>query len=199
MAIASSETHDSIPGAIIAVVGPSGAGKDSVIAGARALLVDDPRIVFPRRVITRRADRTEENLVVDVDTFLHMAKSGAFALFWSAHGHHYGVPVRVDADVRERRIVVINVSRTIVTHLRNRYVRASVILINAPAHVRSKRLALRSRETESEILSRLERTAENFDAATTDMVIDNAGPLEHSVTMLSTYVRSLLPKPHYLT
>jgi len=41
---------------LVLVVGPSGAGKDTVIEGARAALGDDTRFRFVRRVVTRPVD-----------------------------------------------------------------------------------------------------------------------------------------------
>ena len=48
-------------GAFVAVVGPSGAGKDTLIAHARAALADEPQVEFVRRVITRLADGETED------------------------------------------------------------------------------------------------------------------------------------------
>ena len=48
-------------GTLILVIGPSGAGKDSIIAGAAERLRDDKRILFARRVITRPAHAGGEN------------------------------------------------------------------------------------------------------------------------------------------
>ena len=41
------------PGTLVVVVGPSGAGKDTLIGLARALCANDARVVFPRRIVTR--------------------------------------------------------------------------------------------------------------------------------------------------
>jgi ribose 1,5-bisphosphokinase len=48
-------------GAFVAVVGPSGAGKDTLIAHARSALAGEPQIDFVRRVITRPSDGQTED------------------------------------------------------------------------------------------------------------------------------------------
>ena len=47
-------------GVFVAVVGPSGAGKDSVIDHARSVLAGDDRTHFVRRVITRLQQKETE-------------------------------------------------------------------------------------------------------------------------------------------
>ena len=46
---------------LVLVAGPSGAGKDSLLNGARDVFQGDPRIHFARRVITRPPDPDGEN------------------------------------------------------------------------------------------------------------------------------------------
>ena len=47
-------------GAIYLAMGPSGAGKDTLLLGARAALSNDPRVHFISRRLTRSADRTTD-------------------------------------------------------------------------------------------------------------------------------------------
>ncbi len=75
---------------IFAVVGPSGAGKDTLIAGAVAAR---PDLRLVRRVITRPTEAGGEPFdgVTEAE-FLSRLDAGAFALHWQAHGLHYGIP-----------------------------------------------------------------------------------------------------------
>jgi len=129
------------PGRLVLVVGPSGAGKDTLLKGAREACRDDASIIFPRRVITRPSSPSEDNDTVTAADFNQAAADGAFALWWDAHGNGYGIPSSIDDDIRSGRTVVCNVSRTIIRAASLRYSQAAVVLVTAPAKVLKERLA----------------------------------------------------------
>jgi phosphonate metabolism protein PhnN/1,5-bisphosphokinase (PRPP-forming) len=135
---------------LVLVVGPSGAGKDSLLNAARAALRDDPRIAFARRVITRPEDPDGEDH--DPVTETEFA-ARAFALSWSAHGLSYGI-----ASVDHAPVVVANVSRGVIAEAAARWP-VRVIEVTAPPEVLAARLAARGRENAADVARRLRRTA----------------------------------------
>lgn len=180
------------PGALVAVVGPSGAGKDTLLAHARRRLADDPRVVFPARVISRQPHHSEEHLPATAAVFADQAAQGRYALSWRAHELLYALPREVDDDIRAGRIVVANISRAAVATARERYARVVVVYIDAPEQLRVARLAGRARETALEIAGRLARTVETFDAAAADAIILNDGAPEHAGERLTALIRTAL-------
>jgi ribose 1,5-bisphosphokinase len=164
------------PGTLVLVVGPSGAGKDSVIAYARARLRG--KVVFPRRIVTRAAaDDGEDHDTVDAAGFDAAVAAGRFALHWRAHGLGYGVPAAIAADLAAGCCVVVNVSRSVLGEARARFRPLVVVSVTAPAEVILDRLRRRGREAEAEIAGRLARGGEYAVAGPDVVAIDNSGPL----------------------
>ena len=83
--------------------------------------------------------------------FEQAAARGAFAFWWSAHGHSYGIPLAVDFDIEAGRTVVCNVSRTVVGAVRARYANVVAVLVTAPREVLAARLAARDRSSDGSI------------------------------------------------
>ena len=79
-------------GRLVAIVGPSGAGKDTLIAGAVAAR---PDLVWARRTITRPATGNEPSEAVSEAEFERRRAAGAFAFWWTAHGLSYGIPASI--------------------------------------------------------------------------------------------------------
>ena len=144
---------------LILVVGPSGAGKDTLISGARDALSRDPQIVFARRVVTRPPSQFEDHATLNDAQFDSAVAAGSFAFWWEAHGHRYGVAKSIDHDLRASRTVVCNTSREIVQGLRDDYANVTVVLVTAPDDVLAERLAGRRRESDSAGKSRLRSTS----------------------------------------
>jgi len=169
------------PGKLVLVVGPSGAGKDTLLGLARVACADDPTIVFVRRVVTREASSAEDNEQITVDAFREACARGAFAIHWEAHGHAYGLPRSIEDDIRAGRTVVANVSRTVIPALRQAYAKVVVVSITAPADVLAARLAMRRRGSDGNIAQRLSRKVED---AEPDATIVNVSSAEYHARQL---------------
>jgi ribose 1,5-bisphosphokinase len=165
-------------GTFVAVVGPSGVGKDSLIGFARSQLETSGRVVFVRRVVTRPADGgSEDHASMDENAFVEAEARGEFALSWAAHGLRYGLPAALEADLKAGRAVVANLSRGMIPALLARYPQTLVVSVTAERDVIAQRLAQRGRETPESIQLRLDRSVgEGLRSGTVQ--IDNSGVLE---------------------
>ena len=172
------------PGRLVLVGGPSGAGKDTLIAGARSACCNDAMVVFPRRAVTRPASAFEDNDFVSKSDFAKAAEQGAFAFWWSAHGHDYGIPMSIDVDIEKGRTVVCNASRTVVGAVCRRYAHVIVVLVTAPRDVLAARLAARDRASDGQIAERLGRIDLASETCRPDVIITNVGDPERGVQRL---------------
>lgn len=148
-------------GTFFLVVGPSGAGKDSLIDGARALLEPTGRYVFARRVVTRPAGSPGEDHEAATDEAFDAREArGDFLITWGAHGLRYGLPAELKRLVEAGRNVIANGSRATIAALAARLPRFVVVEVTAPPEVLAARIAGRGRESGEAIEKRLSRTVE---------------------------------------
>ncbi len=148
-------------GTFFLVVGPSGAGKDSLIDGARALLEPTGRYVFARRVVTRPAGSPGEDHEAATDeAFDAREAKGDFLITWGAHGLRYGLPAELKRLVEAGRNVIANGSRATIAALAGHLPRFVVVEVTAPPEVLAARIAGRGRESGEAIEKRLSRTVE---------------------------------------
>jgi phosphonate metabolism protein PhnN/1,5-bisphosphokinase (PRPP-forming) len=149
-----------VTGRLVAVVGPSGAGKDTLMDAARKELGNDPRFVFLRRVITRPADAGgEDHIAVTEQAFAAMRDAGELALWWGAHGLLYGLPrTPLEAALAAGQVTVANLSRSALSEAASLFP-LRVLEITAPEELRAVRLAARGRETVEDVMRRLARQA----------------------------------------
>lgn len=177
------------PGRLVLVVGPSGAGKDTLLRLAQAACIDDHNIVFPRRIVTRASSADEDNIALSSDEFARARDHGDFAVHWDAHGHSYALPLEINDDIRAGRAVVVNVSRTVIGALRAAYANVVVVAITAPPDVLAKRLAARARHSDGNIADRLTRSVSEA-SANADVTILNAGSADYHSRHLLRVIRN---------
>lgn len=158
---------------LIVVVGPSGAGKDTVLQGWRSRLPAGTSVHFVRRVITRSADPLGENHEpVSEVSFAQLLADAALAFHWQAHGLRYGVRSEALAPLARNEWVVLNGSREYLPLMRQQAPALRVVEITAPHAVLAQRLQDRSREAAPALQERLSR---EVPAAHADLTLVNDG------------------------
>jgi len=169
-------------GCLVLVVGPSGAGKDSILDGAQQALAGDDGFTFVRREITRPADAGgEDHIAISREEFHQRAVDGRYALVWKAHGLGYGVPAAALKGLAWGQTAIVNVSRGILATARARFSPLCIVHISVSAQVLAQRLAGRGREGPDQIAQRLERAAAFQVDGDDVLTLVNDGPLERSV------------------
>ncbi|MDD7970649.1 phosphonate metabolism protein/1,5-bisphosphokinase (PRPP-forming) PhnN [Roseinatronobacter alkalisoli] len=167
-------------GQLVAVVGPSGVGKDTLIS---ALASARPDIVIAQRIITRAADAGgEDHLAVSEALFDAQLAMGRYAFHWGAHGLRYAIPASINAELAQGRVVVFNGSRKALPHIAERYPQLLVLMVTAPPEMLERRLRARGRENTREIAARLKRA--ELSAPQGAQVIVNDGSVDVAVARM---------------
>lgn len=175
-------------GRFIAVVGPSGAGKDTVM---QAICARHPELVRVRRVITRSAEAVGEDAeAVSEPGFAKMVQEGAFVLHWRAHGLGYGIPASVLRDLGAGRDVLANLSRSVLSELPLKFRHSMVVVITASSEVLARRLAERGREDAQGQAKRLQRAEYQISGGVQPVVIRNEGTLQQTVAAFEAALQS---------
>lgn len=176
-------------GAWVFICGPSGAGKDSVIAWARDHLAGNTDVVFAQRLMTRPTAAGADHNGMAAEQFELLLQGGGLAWHWQAHGYHYGIASRYAQQVGWGRVVVVNGSREHVAGLR-RSAELQVVQIAADAQDIAIRLARRGRDAPEAVAKRLARNTllAQVDA---DLVIANDGELAVAGERLARHLASL--------
>lgn len=166
-------------GRLIAVVGPSGVGKDSVMAGIAAAV---PAFVPVRRVITRPADSGGEVFdAVSEAEFADMVHRGAFCLHWGAHGLYYGIPRDILADVQAGETRMANLSRGVLARAAALFPVLTVLHVTASPDTLARRLVGRGRESTAQVAERLERASLPLPQGLETVTLSNDGALADTV------------------
>ncbi len=181
------------PGALIMVVGPSGAGKDTLIYGYKEQCKSDESIMFARRLITRPADAgSEPHEAICHEEMARLIDQGRVALSWPAHGLTYALPECVDHHISKGGIAIANGSRKALADAIGKYEKLLVVHITAPIHVLAQRLSVRGRETAEDIEQRLRRADLSLPYLPHLVEIQNTNDPQVGITQLKQAITTFL-------
>ncbi|AKM31030.1 phosphonate metabolism protein/1,5-bisphosphokinase (PRPP-forming) PhnN [Pandoraea faecigallinarum] len=181
------------------VMGPSGAGKDSLLAYARSRLdgarADAVPVLFAHRYITRAPSEGENHIALSHAAFALRHSLGCFALDWHSHDCRYGIGIEIDAWLAAGANVVVNGSRAFLGQAVARYgERLHLVEIRVDPVVRAMRLASRGRETGEALDRRVAHTVSWIPPEGIPLsVVDNNGPLEAAGDRLVAILMSQAP------
>jgi ribose 1,5-bisphosphokinase len=183
-------------GPLVYVMGPSGAGKDSVMNRARALLASDAPVFFAHRYITRPPDTGGENHVALTKAEFALRRAhGLFAFDWEAHGNCYGIGCEIDAWRRSGLTVVVSGSREHFLAANGLDGDTHPVLITAPAERLAERLASRGREDGGAAAKRLGRGTAYAIADPRLVTIVNDGALDAAAQAFVSLIARLRCAP----
>ncbi|OLP45234.1 phosphonate metabolism protein/1,5-bisphosphokinase (PRPP-forming) PhnN [Rhizobium oryziradicis] len=191
------DTQDGVgqKGRMIVVVGPSGAGKDSLIAYAKQHFAENPHVHFVQRVITRPANAGgEDHNAATPSEFDDLKAAGRFAVDWDAHGLSYGIPQDACSWLSRGDVVIANGSRSVLPCFQRAFAQMTVVNVTATADVLADRLEARGRENRDEILRRLERSSLEIVGDYHVVTLDNSGILADAGERFLSVINDCLPK-----
>ena len=142
-------------GRMIAIVGPSGVGKDTVMA---VLQKSRPDLSLVKRHITRPSGSIgEDHYALSSEEFSKAVDQQKFVLSWTAHGLFYGVSHEAVQKLHRGQDMLINLSRNMLEEADDVFDHFIVINLTAPQEVLLNRLEERGREQIKDIKARIQR------------------------------------------
>lgn len=166
-------------GQLIWLMGPSGAGKKTLLAALRQR--EPAQMLVAHRYVTRPAGVGSENdIVLSEKEFFTRAEHHLFTLSWHANGYYYAIGTEVDLWLQAGFDVVVKGSRGHLAQARAQY--ASQLLpvsVHVSPAILRERLEKRGRESAAEIAARLERASRYQPKAC--LTLNNDGSLLQSV------------------
>lgn len=175
-------------GRLLYVIGPSGAGKDTVLQGVQNQL--GGKVHIAPRIITRPCDANESHAVgVSHAQFMALEAQGHFALAWRANDLAYGISQDIKLWLSSGLDVLVNGSRAYLPQARLRFPDLLPVLLQVRAEELRLRLQQRGREDHQQIDARMQRNARlqtlpHPHQGNPVVIIDNSGPVEQAIAAL---------------
>ncbi|MBU2410374.1 MAG: phosphonate metabolism protein/1,5-bisphosphokinase (PRPP-forming) PhnN [Gammaproteobacteria bacterium] len=167
-------------GRLFYFIGPSGAGKDSLLNWVKSHAPTPLAVHLARRTITRPLHAGEEDHdSVDARAFALLCEAQAFALDWQANGLRYGVRHDELSPIHRGAWVLVNGSRAYLPEARARFPEMIVVHVSAGAETLRRRLTARARESADMVEQRVHRAGQ-FAPPTEAIQVRNDGALEEA-------------------
>ena len=145
-------------GRLVYCMGPSGAGKDSLLGWLRTHLPQPCPVHWAQRTISRAATSGgKAHDSVSRQALAALRSEHAFALHWQANGLGYGVRHAQLAPLAQGHWVLLNGSRAYLPEALARFPDLVAVHITASPQVLRERLLSRGRETREEVEARVQR------------------------------------------
>ncbi len=180
-------------GRLVYCMGPSGAGKDSLLDWLRAHLPQPCPVHWAQRTISRAATSGgEAHDGVSPQAFAALCSEHAFALHWQANGLGYGIRHAQLAPLAQGHWVLLNGSRAYLPEALARFPDLVAVHITASPQVLRERLLSRGRETHDEVEARVRRAlAYTPPAGAAGLEIHNDSPLNDAGQQLLSALENL--------
>lgn len=174
-------------GRLFYLMGPSGAGKDTLLRRCRQRLCGQPCLVAARYITRAPELHGENHLALSEAEFEQRVQLDVFALYWNANGHRYGIGVEIDQWLARGIDVLVNGSRAHLEEARARYGEQLVpMLLQVDPQVLEHRLRARGREGAEQIAARVARARQLSEEVVMAgaLPIDNSGDLDTALEQL---------------
>jgi ribose 1,5-bisphosphokinase len=183
-----------LTGALVYAMGPSGAGKDTLLKAARDIL-EGHGFAFANRYITRPLVPDDEIFVpLSRAAFAERKAANLFAFDWHARDIDYAIGREIELWRAAGLTVVVSGSRAHFAGGAPSKVGAIPLLIDASPAALAARLAARGREPATEIAARLARGAALDGDIPGAIRIDNSGVLADAVAAFVAALRNIRAK-----
>ena len=110
-----------------------------------------------------------------------LARNGAFAVHWRAHGLHYGIPTTIKYQLGLGKDCLVNFSRRALREAARVFPELVVLNVTASPDTVAERLVSRNRESRADIRKRLAEAQKELPPGLDVRTLPNDGPVSDTV------------------
>lgn len=176
-----------VQGKIFYIVGPSCAGKGTLMRYAQERLRGKYPIIFPHKYVNKPSGQAEDNIPIGYEEMKRMDDDDEFFLSWGFNENMYALGNAFEESLDYGVDVVTDGSRELLIEMEKEGNHQDIlkylcpIYIDVDSDLAERRLYERARENEKNIENRVDRI-DRFEEAKriSEKVIDNSGDIERA-------------------